>query len=294
MKNPKHKQECKNGLIRLYSAQQFANTADKKELGKCHNGDEIKFKIKFISDYQPNAGPSIYFSSIVSLLAVPSVSGVFIKKNIAVRNICFKNEINVSVNSRTDEYGYLYDISCSPTDNSDCSSDSHSSSCSLSLIINKGIEKQIAASIVEFFSGPYFTIQRVNGVCSVTLDVSPNSVNEIFPVAKAICKYTNVSSSSSSCSSSSSSSSCSSSSIHSCHKQNNIVKLLILAGIILMIVSLFFKNNNGGYDAYSTKGPVKSIIGGVYGSFKSLLGLGYSAPPTPVYQEPEPVYQKSA
>jgi hypothetical protein len=64
-----------------------------------------------------------------------------------------------------------------------------------------------------------------------------------------------------------------------------------------MIVSLFFKNNNSGYNNYS-KGPVKSIVGGVFGSLKSLLGLGYSAPYTPVYQEPEPEpkpdYQKSA
>lgn len=285
MKNPNCQKECKKGILRLYSAEKFKDSADRQTIGKIRSGEEISFKIKFISSYKTVKGPTIYFNAIVSLTTVPTISGTYIKKHISVKDICFKNEVNVSRSSQTKEYGYLYDISCSSADNSNsCSSDS--SSCSLSSIINKGIEKQIASLIVEFFSGPYFTVVAEKHFGFVILNVNPGSVPVIFPAAKAICKFVGLSSSScnksSSCSSSSSSHSSSSyfSSSSSCNKSNWIVKMLIIAGIVLLVVSLLCRNNCSDLDAKGVGAMVKSSIGGVVNSFKNLLGLGYSSAST--------------
>lgn len=275
------KDKCGKGIIELYSAQQFDNTVDKKNIGKCNCCERIDLKIKFTSVYQSDMSPSIYFVAIVTLSIFPTNCGNFIKKNITVKDICFKNENNVCLTSRTKEYGYLYNISCSSSEKS-CSSSSSSSSCSccsssscsLSSIINKGIEKKIAIAIVNFFDGPYFTINKIDGCCFVTLDVKPDSEPIIFPVAKTIVKYLCISDSSNSSSSSSSSSSS-----HKCN--NNIIKLLILAGIILFIVSLFFKNSC--HVTNSNIEPTKLFIG----KFKNLLDSSYVSQQKP---NKKPIY----
>jgi hypothetical protein len=130
------KRKCIDNIIKLYSAINFNPSPDTKIICKCCNAQRIKFLIKLTSKYEiKGEHPIIYFTSIILLEAVRSKKNTFIKKNIIIKDICFKNENNVSSSSRTDDYNYLYDISCCSADNrssSNCNSGFSSSSKSCS------------------------------------------------------------------------------------------------------------------------------------------------------------------
>lgn len=235
---------CHKNLIKLYSSANFpeGQVTDSKEIKRWDVTDEkIVFESKFISSINI-ANVDEYFKAHVSFEAYKT-HGQYVIKNIVVRDICFKSQVNVSLSSRTDDYNYLYDISCSSADNSSSTSTS-SSSYSISSIINKGVENQIAASVKNFFAGTGIYVSWAAGVGYLNLNV--NGTPSEFTSAKLIAKYRLVplrSSSSSSCSSSSSTSSVSSSTsssfTSSCtkkHEENKYFKLGALCAVVALIV----------------------------------------------------------
>lgn len=248
---------CEKKLIKLYSSINFANPSDTKVFGKWDIDSKLKVLTHMTGEYSKNGQPNIYFKAKVTLDANVSKLGVVSKSNILVKDICFKNEFNVSASSMTDEYKYLYDISCSSADNAPSSSSksskssSSSSSCSselsLSDIIANGIEKQIMENVKAFMESDAFKITWVLEKGAFTLDTTKYAPNNIavFPNVKMTIKHKLIGSSSSSCSSSSSSKS---------HKPNNFIKMLIMgfvAVLVMMFLFKFLKNNNNYSNVYN-------------------------------------------
>lgn len=235
---------CHKNLIKLYSSRNFGpgQTVDSKPIKRWDVTDEkIVFESKFVSSINI-ANVDEYFKAHVSFEAYKT-HGQYVIKNIVVRDICFKSQVNVSLSSRTDDYNYLYDISCSSADNSSSTSTS-SSSYSISSIINGGIEKQIAASVKSFFAGNNGVyVSWAAGVGYLNLDVA--GIPSDFTSAKLIAKYrlvplrSSTSSSDSSSSTSSVSSSTSSSFTSSStkkHEENKYFKLGALCAVVALIV----------------------------------------------------------
>jgi hypothetical protein len=283
------KKNCKPNLIELYSSQNFVPTsADTKVITGVRSCDKVKLLIKFVSLYEKN-----YFKADVSLDVLVK-SGNVSKKNISIRNICFKNELNVSLSSKTEEYKYLYDISCSSADNNDSSSHSCSSDISIESIINKNIEIQIATNIKGFINSTAFDLQLGLTGLTVTLDVNkylnPNGTRApVFPTVKNTIKYKVVDESSSS---SSSSSSCSSSS----SKPNKIVKIIIIGAVISFVIMLIMnickKNSYGNQYNKLLSGMSENVKGFISKSYSNI----YTQPPVyvPVEVPVEVVYVEGA
>ena len=273
---------CEKKLIKLYSSINLSNSSDTKVFGKWDIDSKLKVLTHMTGEYSKNGQPNIYFKAKVTLDAVVSKLGVVSKSNIVVKDICFKNEFNVSASSRTDEYKYLYNISCSSADNASSSSSYCSSELSLSDIIANGIEKQIMDNVKAFIVSDAFKITWVLEKGSFTLNTTkydPNNV-VVFPNIKMTIKYKLINSTSSSCSSSSSSSS-------SCksHKPKHFIKMLIMgfvAVLVIMFLFKFLKNNNNcsnGYDGVLSKGNV--LIKSFFPSNE-----GYEPKPTPYKPKP--------
>lgn len=275
--------KSKNIPIDLYSSIKFApdSVADSKNILGWKSDNTLKLLIKFVSKYGND-----YFRSIVSL-DVKNVNGNIVKKNIYVRDICFKNELNVSASSQTKEYEYLYEISCSSADNHESSSSSSSSSfsssdLSLDSIINKKIEKDIAVNVKNFIDSDAFEITWTEGITTITLDTSQfksSSTDQvIFESVKNVIKYKfhDDSSSCSSSSSSSCSSSCSSSS--SSYKPNKLFKILMITAVIAFVVMLIMNliKKNGYGTEYNTLYKLQDgLTNGVTGLIDSVKGLIY-------------------
>ena len=294
-------QSCKKkNLTKLYSSINFSKPKDTKSFGKWDIDSKLKVLIHFVGEYKNNSQPNIFFKAKVTLDAVVNKTGIVSKSNIIVKDICFKNEYNVSANSQTDEYKYLYDISCSTADNADSScSDKHSSksikSCSSNLSLSEiyinGIEKQIMTNVKEFMKSDAFIIIWKLEKGFFILNTTNYNSGITFPNVKMTIKYKLFPNCSSS--SSSSSSSCSSSSSSSSHKPNNFIKMLIMgfvAVLVIMFLLKFLKKNN--YGSYSTLynnvfGNVNKIFGQGTNMIKSLLPQ-QSEPELKPEPEPEP------
>lgn len=239
------KNNCEKKLIKLYSSINFSNPVDKKEFcnTECNKCKRLKTLIHFIGEYNVSDKPKIYFRAKVLLSSNIIPDGNSQKYNITVNDICFKNEFNVSASSLTNEYQYLYDISCSSADNNiDSNTDASSCSTDLSLseIINNGIEKQITNNVRNFIESDAFVINWVNNQASYILDTTKYDDGKIFPNVKMIIKYKPFDCSASSyCSSSSSSSS--SSSCSSSNKSKKFIKLLIMGFVCIFIIMILFK-----------------------------------------------------
>lgn len=284
---------CEKNLTKLYSSVNFTNPEDSKSFGKWDIDSKLKALIHFVGEYTNGAQPNIYFKAKVTLDAVVKKNGTVSKSNIVVKDICFKNEFNVSAESQTDEYKYLYDISCSSADNasSSCSSkhkscsDSCSSDLSLSDIYINGIEKQIMTNVKEFMESDAFKITWVLEKGFFTLNTTKFNSGSTFPNVKMTIKN-KLTGSSSSCFSSSSSS----------HKPNNFIKMLIMgfvAILVIMFLLKFLKNNNyGGYaNLYDNVfGSVNKIFSKASGMIKSLFPqkVEYNPEPQPYEPVPEP------
>lgn len=274
-------QNCNKNLTKLYSSTQFVEPADSKEFGKWDKDCTLKILVHLLSVYTPSSGPNIYFRAKVTL-DVNVVGNMYQKSNIKVKEICFKNEFNVSANSLTNEYEYLYDISCRTADNNNSSD----SKCSFdfSNIINEGIEKQIATNVKAFFESDAFTATHVHCVGNYTLDASQFMDGTIFPNVKTIIKQKVICPDTSSCTYHSSSG-------EIC-PSNNILKILIIAAVVMFCVMLLGKLNNNYEKNHDYKN--NGLLGVVKGLFGSLFGT-YGNYPTPqpyVKPEPEPEEQK--
>ena len=243
---------CHKNLIKLYSSVNFdvSGVADTKEIKKWDiNNQKIEFSTKFVSAVTI-ANVEQYFKANVSFEAYKN-NGQIVKKNIVVRDIYFKSQVNVSASSQTDDYNYLYDISKSSADNS--SSSSCSSSYSISEIVNKNIENQIATDVKNFFAGTGVVVSWTAGKGYITLNVE--GVPSEFSSAKLSAKYRLVclsssssSSTSSSCTSTSTkckpschSSSSSSSSCSTKHKGHGCFKYIIFCALGLIVLMILLK-----------------------------------------------------
>jgi hypothetical protein len=258
---------CEKKKIKLYSSKNFTNPCDIKTFGKWNYNNNLKLLIKFIGQMNTDGQPDIFFKATVNLYATVNINNVVKKYNIIVNNVCFKNQFNVSASSRTVDYKYLYNISCSSADNA--SSKSSSSTCSsdlsLSDIYTKGIEKKIIDNISAFIQSSAFVISKVSEIGSYTLDTTQFNYGNTFPNVKMTIKNKFAHEPSTSSSSSSSS-----------HKTNNFVKTLIIGFVALLIIIFFFKllkNNNQNYsklynNVYRT---TNSIFYKTKDFFKSLL-----------------------
>ncbi len=283
---------CEKKLINLYSSTNFTNPVDSKIFGKWDIDSKLKTLIHFVGEYSTVNQPNIYFKAKVTLDATVDSLGAVTKSNVVVKEICFKNEFNVSASSLTDEYKYLYNISCSSADNasskSSKSSKSSSSCCSselsLSEIYANGIEKQIMDNVKAFIEGNAFSITWVIEEGYYTLDTTQYNLGATFPNVKMTIKSKLIGSSS--CSSHSSSSSCS-------HKPNSFVKTLVIGFIALIVVMCllkFLKNKNyGGYSKLydGVNNDVNNIFSKASGLFKSLFNkIGYNQKPYENKYEP--------
>ena len=286
----------KKNLTKLYSSVNFSNPEDSKSFGKWDIDSKLKALVHFVGEYNNGVQPNIYFKAKVTLDAVVSKTGTVTKSNIVVKDICFKNEFNVSAESQTDEYKYLYDISCSSADNASSSGSSKHKSCydpcssnlSLSEIYANGIEKQIMTNVKEFMESDAFQITWLLEKGFFTLNTTKFNSGSTFPNVKMTIKHKLIDSSSSCFSSSSSS--CSS------HKPNNFIKILIMgfvAILIIMFLLKFLKNNNyGGYSNLydNVFGSVNKIFSKASGMIKSLFPqkVEYSPEPQPYEPVPQP------
>ena len=286
---------CEKKLINLYSSTNFVNPVDSKVFGKWDIDKKLKSLIHFVGEYSNSGQPNIYFKAKVTLDATVNAFGVVTKSNVVVKEICFKNEFNVSASSLTNEYKYLYDVSCSSADNASSKSSGSSSCCSselsLSDIYANGIEKQIMDNVKAFVEGDSFrivwAIEKGSYVLNTALYTNPVS-GATFPNVKMTIKSKLVGSSSSSCSDSSSSSS----------KPNNFVKMLVIGFVALMVVMCLLKlmkNKNYGnytqlYDNSYT--GVNKIFSKVTGIFKSLLPKKVNYTQPQYEPKPEPIVEQ--
>ena len=278
---------CEKKLIKLYSSVNFSNPSDTKVFGKWDIDSKLKVLTHMTGEYSKNGQPNIYFKAKVTLDATVSKLGVVSKSNIVVKDICFKNEFNVSASSMTDEYKYLYDISCSSADNASFCSSKYSKSCSksssycsselsLSDIIANGIEKQIMENVKAFMESDAFKITWVLEKGTFTLDTTQYNNGETFPNVKMTIKHKLTGSSSSSCTSSSSKS----------HKPNHFIKMLIMgfvAVMVMMFLFKFLKKNNNYSDVYDNmSNGFNNVLAKGTGLIKSILPKkeGYEPEPT--------------
>ena len=289
----------KKKLINLYSSINFTDPKNTKTFGKWDKENKLKVLMNFVGEYTNNNQPNIYFKAKILLDAVVNKGSIVSKSNIVVKDICFKNEFNVSASSLTDEYKYLYDISCSSADNasskSSKSSKSSSSELSLSDIYANDIEKQIMTNVKAFIESDAFKISWVLEAGFFTLDTTkynPLCGRVTFPNVKMTIKYKLTGSSSSS-----HTSSCHSSS--SSHKPNNFVKMLIIGFVALMIILFLFKLlKNNYYPEYSKSynnvvGDVENIFSKSTNSIKSLFYKNEDYIPEPQHQKPVPPQPQS-
>ena len=267
---------CEKKIVKLYSSVNFSSPVDKKSFGKWDIDSKLKSLIHFVGEYVSENQPNIYFKAKVSLNAtVNDDNGVVTKSNVVVKDICFKNEFNVSASSLTDEYRYLYDISCSSADNasssSSCSSSSCSSELSLSEIYANSIEKQIMTNVKSFIESDAFQITWVLEEGYYTLDTTQYNSGNTFPNIKMSIK-----------SKLTGSSSCS---VSSSDRPIHFVKTLIM-GLVALIIVMFLlkslKNNDGLF------GGIKKIISKGVNLIKSILpGKHECEEPQPEYEEPQ-------
>ena len=233
------KKKSNTNFIKLYSSTNLSTTIDTETIVGVGSNDKIKFLIKFVSLYGDN-----YFKAIVVFDLIIK-NGVVSKKNVTIRDICFKNELNVSESSQTQDYQYLYDISCSSADNNDSSSCSSSSNLSIQSIINKNVEKQIATNIKGFIDSYAFDIVYASGTITINLDVTKfpgGDYTPTFQTVKNIIKYKFIDgSSSNTCYSSTSSKSSKSSKSSNTCKPNKIFKLLVISSVITFVIILIIK-----------------------------------------------------
>lgn len=284
----KSKSTDKKNVIKLYSSVNFSDPVDSKEIKKWNEDSKLKALIHFIGEYNATDQPVIYFKASVTFDASVDNLGVVTKNNILVKDICFKNELNVSGSSLTDEYKYLYDISCSSADNISKSSGRSTCSSDLSLtdIIANGIEKNIITNIKAFMESDAFQITWALNVGTLSLDTTKYNDGTTFPNVKMTIKYKLIGNCSSH-SKSSSKSSCKSSSSSSSSKPNKYVKILIMGFVALMVIMLLgklLKNKNKDLNLYDN----------VYNTFNGYLTGEYETK-EPVYGEPvyeEPVYEE--
>ena len=238
--------KCEKKLIKLYSSTNFTEPSDTKSFGKWDIDSKLKVLIHFVGEYISNNQPNIYFKAKVSLDATVSSLGVVSKSNINVRDICFKNEFNVSASSLTDEYKYLYDISCSSADNHSTTSNTSSSSMcsselSLSDIYVNGVEKQITKNVRDFINSDEFKITWVVEKGFFILNTTKYNSGNTFPNVKMTIKHKLIKTKSSSCSTSTSTSTSCTSSSSTSHKPKCFVKLLIMGFIALIIILFLLK-----------------------------------------------------
>lgn len=73
--------------------------------------------------------------------------------NIVIKDVRFKNEANVSVSDKTNEYKYLYNVSCSSA-SSACVRTNPGATNSISTLINKNTEKAIYTAVKKFLTNP--------------------------------------------------------------------------------------------------------------------------------------------
>jgi hypothetical protein len=225
---------CDKNVIKLYSSVNFSNPADSKEIQNWDNKLKLKALVHFVGEYNNGDQPSVYFKATISFDACVNKLGQVTKKNILVKDVCFKNELNVSGSSLTDEYKYLYDISCSSADNASTSQCSSSDSdLSLSDIVANGIEKDIVLNLKSFMESDAFQITWTLDVGTVTLDTTKYNNGETFPNVKMTIKYKLV-----------------------CKAEpNKFVKLILLGFVALLVIMLlrniFKKNDNGVLDKFS-------------------------------------------
>ena len=230
------KNNCNKKIIKLYSSVNLSTPVDKNFF--CKNEfkkyKRLKTLIYFLGEYKSHNKPNIYFKAKILLNSNIITCGNSKKYNIIIKDICFKNEFNVSECSITNEYQYLYDISCSSADN--IKKNSCSSNLSLSEIINNGIEKQITNNLRNFIESNAFIINWNYGIGTYILDTTKFNNGKTFPNVKMLIKnkpYNYNSSSSSkltSCTLSSSS-----------HKFTTFIKILILVFVTMFIILILFK-----------------------------------------------------
>jgi hypothetical protein len=268
---------CEKKIVKLYSSINFSNPVDEKSFGKWDIDSKLKSLIHFVGEYVSENQPNIYFKAKVSLNAtVNDENGDVTKSNVVVKDICFKNEFNVSDSSLTDEYKYLYDISCSSADNASSSSSSSSSSCSselsLSEIYANSIEKQIMINVKSFIESDAFKITWVLEEGYYILDTTQYNSGSTFPNIKMSIK-----------SKLTGTSSCSS--ISSSDRPVHFVKTLIM-GLVALIIVMFllkcFKNNGGLF------GGIKKLVSKGVNLIKSILPQKHECEkPQPEYEEPQ-------
>ena len=221
-------------FIELYSSINFTNSADSKTINNVKFDDVVKLKIKFVSVYL-----NLYFKSIVTLDILIN-NGNPLKINTVIKDIAFKNNLNVSASSQTQDYKYLYDISSSSADNKSSCDGSHSD-ISIQSILDKNLEKEIATNIKSFIESNAFALSYDKHDLTITLDTLNFPGSETFPTfssVKNIIKYKKKHD----CHSMSSLSSSSSSSSRSDKIPQYITSLIIIA--IILFIIMYFKNLN--------------------------------------------------
>lgn len=259
--------ELKNQFS-LYSSANFdpESIAESKTIEGVRPNDKVTMAIKFVSEYEGN-----YFRSIVSLIANIDNTGVITKSKVCVKDIYFKNQLNVSASSKTIDYGNLYTISSSSADNN--KSSSSSSKCSAQSIINKKKEKDIAINVKEFVNSDAFALVLNGTSLIVTLDVRKclgDSGVPKFSIVKNSVKYKVICESSSllSSDSSDSSNSSDSSDSSSCSKPNNFLKLLMICVVIAFIAMLITKLKKKNYTT-----QYKNLLKGVVNKVKEFVTI---------------------
>lgn len=287
-------------LIELYSSVNLPISSDTKTLTPWNLDNKIKMLIQFISKYETK-----FFRATVEL-EVYNDRGAIRKTNIAIRDICFKNELNVSLSSQTDEYKYLYEVSCDTADNiyssvEDLNVDvGNDSSLSITSLKNRSIERDISANIKKFIESDAFLVKWDSKKPTITLDTTlyttkpaptlnfaKESANVVFPSVKNTIKYKYVkghycssshSYTSSLCTESTTTSSTVSSTSTSKCKKNNIFKNIMIGAVVLLLIMAIFSifrkkdnNNNNNNNLSQTQSPLSkgmSFFTNIKGFFK--------------------------
>lgn len=267
-------------LIKLYSSVNLPTSSDTKTLTPWNLDNKIKMLIQFISKYETE-----FFRATVEL-EVYNDRGAIRKTNIAIRDICFKNELNVSISSQTDEYKYLYEVSCDTADNiyssvEDLNVDvGDDSSLSITSLKNRSIERDISTNIKKFIESDAFLVKWNSKKPTITLDTTlyttiptptlnfaKESSNVVFPSVKNTIKYKYVKGQYCSSSHSYTSSLCTettttTSSTSKC-KKNNIFKNIMIGAVVLLLImaifSIFRKKDNNNNLSQTQLPPSKSM-----------------------------------
>lgn len=275
---------CQPKVIELYSSENFpveSIPSTATIAGWNATKDRLKLIIKFVSKYVPPAqvgalgnaavpeSDVVYFKSTVCLDAVYNAETLTVdKKYVTVRNICFKNELNVTQTSQTDDYYYLYDISCRSADNKF----SFGFDTNESTLADKEVENAIATAVRNFVKSSAFAINwdSDTNVASVTLDVSQQDP-VIFSTVKNCIKYKFV---------------------NICaptesffHKLVKAILICAAISAIVMIVKEICNKHSQGYDSQSNN-VIAILLEKVKGLFNKSSTYGVEPQP---YTQPEPV-----